>query len=935
MSKILAISDIHIHDYPQRNPSDKYRLFQTRTVSQNIINVAKNEGAEILVIAGDVLEKSIIRPYVQAEVKLFLDTLMSFFKIGYIIWGNHDQDNKGSDQDFTDSCLSVMLPNNLYYADKKEIVIDNTKIAFSNWRPEFDLTWINNKVDVLFTHATISYSGSDLFKSQVLDESKFDLAICGDIHKPDTIGKYVSIGIPQRCKMSDGEANTGVIFDCETKKWKWVDLNPLQNLMKFEYTSIREEEGWNDILNTWKVYKPSNLGLTNSGIRDIKIPAWEEIDHLINSIIIENNLSEIHGEILKNIKNIESKEVDFNFVLTRFYCKNWRSIDEVELYFNDMDKILITGKNGSGKSSLLTALRYAFEENRFIKDFIQFGSKDCVTEVDFIYQSNLYRIQRGSKKYGLWVNNEPMKYNNKKEFEEDVRIRFPFIDYMDIYFFDSDHHKLIGGITPERKSEIISKFFKMDKIDAYNEEAEILLRQMMMNTVKWNEEIDKAQKLLDYINQRLSLIMVPNIPLTELEKYKEEGLEIQRKSKIWSDYLIKNGNLTAQIQLTKDKLNSLSSEKNKQRKISEVELEINSTRNDINSLNLKISELNSIIPEYNYKVDQLNKINQEGSKLYQEWVNLSNTKICPCCKQIITNSDSLNEHKVELEKRITELTNDKSRLEKELISIKETKEKSEELISQYKIDIENLNNKLRSLYSEINLINNIEKELVENNNLLIKLEEEQKSLGVPEEVVLPDNFMQKMTEIESGINSWNSFNSLMIDKTNSEHNIDSYKLELSKITNAVEGLQRYIKITGTTGKIYEEIMTKLAEQFSDNQVKYEVKTYNFRKKDHLDLSSSFYNNGNWVSYQACSSGQQTVLDVNFLSKIVTRMGLLVMDEFLKHLDPFNHDICIDMISSMNIGCIMISSHMESITSFNNKSCRLELNDSGITKITLE
>jgi ABC-type uncharacterized transport system ATPase subunit len=130
-------------------------------------------------------------------------------------------------------------------------------------------------------------------------------------------------------------------------------------------------------------------------------------------------------------------------------------------------------------------------------------------------------------------------------------------------------------------------------------------------------------------------------------------------------------------------------------------------------------------------------------------------------------------------------------------------------------------------------------------------------------------------------------------------------------------------------------MTKLANQFSDNQVKYEVRTYNSYKKDHMDLASYFINNGNPVGYQACSSGQQTVLDINFLSKIVTGMGLLVMDEFLKHLDPLNHDLCIDAISQMNIGCIMISSHMESIAAFNNKSIKMELNDSGITKLTCE
>jgi ABC-type lipoprotein export system ATPase subunit len=150
-----------------------------------------------------------------------------------------------------------------------------------------------------------------------------------------------------------------------------------------------------------------------------------------------------------------------------------------------------------------------------------------------------------------------------------------------------------------------------------------------------------------------------------------------------------------------------------------------------------------------------------------------------------------------------------------------------------------------------------------------------------------------------------------------------------------QNLQDYIRLTGPTGKIYEEIMSRLASQFSDNQVIYKVERSTFRKKEHLDLSSYYLNNGNEVSYQACSSGQKTILDINFLSKIVTRMGLLVMDEFLKHLDAKNHDICIDMLKEMNIGCILLSSHMESVPAFNNKSITLELNESGVSKIQMK
>ena len=415
MTKILAIADIHIHDYPQRNPSEKYRLYQTRTVCKNIIEAGQANGCDVIVIAGDTLEKSIVRPYVQAEVKLFLDTLMKYFKVGYIIWGNHDADAKSNDIEFSDSCLSVMLPPNLYYADKKETTIDGCRIGFYNWRPEFDLSWISGKVDVLFTHATISYSEEDQFHSQKLDERKFDIAICGDIHKPGRTGKYISIGIPQRCKMGDSEYSTGIVLDCSTKKIEYVNLNPHNNLMRFQHTSIRDEEGWNPENGIWSVYKPENQSISG-GVKDIKVPAWEEIDKLVNGIILDNGLKDIHSEVLKNIKDIDKKEVDFNFVITRFYCKNWRSIEEVELFFGDMDKVLITGSNGSGKSSLLSAIKYAFQENSGLKDFVQFGTKECITEVEFLYQGNGYKIQRGSKKYGFWINGEPQKYNNVTEF---------------------------------------------------------------------------------------------------------------------------------------------------------------------------------------------------------------------------------------------------------------------------------------------------------------------------------------------------------------------------------------------------------------------------------------------------------------------------------------------------------------------------------------
>ena len=90
MGNILVISDVHINDYSHRNPNYRSRLYQTRIVAQNILKVAKENGADTLFIAGDLIHKSVMRPYIMSIVKEFLDILMSYFKTGRIIYGNHD-----------------------------------------------------------------------------------------------------------------------------------------------------------------------------------------------------------------------------------------------------------------------------------------------------------------------------------------------------------------------------------------------------------------------------------------------------------------------------------------------------------------------------------------------------------------------------------------------------------------------------------------------------------------------------------------------------------------------------------------------------------------------------------------------------------------------------------------------------------------------------
>lgn len=939
---IGIVSDVHIHAYPNRNPENNlYRLLQgSRLVSQNIIEVFKQNGCEAVIFAGDIVEKSIIRPYVQAEVKYFLDTIMSNFRGGWIIWGNHDLDSKSAVQNVTDSVLGVILPPNLIYAHQQQVNINGTTLAFSNWQPEFDLSWIKNPVDFLITHARINYSNASNFQPQQLDESKFNVAICGDIHYPGTKGKFVSIGVPQMCKLSDSPKATGIILNTDTKEYKWVDLNPHDNLLKFVYTDKQDwDNKWDKQTHTYYVYNKPTVIDPNTGV-NVSVPVWSDIQALIDSSIISNNLGNVHSEVLKYLDKFECSDVDFNFTLTKFSCKNWRSIDDCTMYFNEGDKILIQGANGSGKSSLLSAIKYAFVDVSdtkglsSLKPFIQFGSKECWTEVEFIYQNNVCRIRRGTKEFGLWINNEQMKYNDKKSFEADVRTRFPFIKFMDIFFLDADHNQLIGSMSVEKKSQVISGVLKLGKIDVFNTIATKLFDDVKKSGNELSNQIKQIDKLLEFINEKLanpSYTQLPSMDYNQLVNLRNEGLELERKSNDWLNYVNQTQPLQQKISVLQAEIKRLKAEKKKFRPGLEIESNIINYQNQINSLQNQIIELSNLKTQIEYKEAELNKLKNEGNQAYIDANKITMNSKCKLCGQPITTSDSLMSHKNELLKKVEEIKQLVGPLIEEINQLKANWAQSEMIYNRLTNNINDLNSKISELKAEQLNQNRVESAIEKNNNDLTKIQQQLQQIPAVEQVTLPQDFRARMEKIKEDISTWENYNSLIQDRDKNSAEANSIKQNLDKLANIASELDRYIKLTGPAGDIYSVILNKLANEFSDNQVKYEVRKYTNRG-EHLNLESMYNNNGNWVDYEACSSGQKTILDVHFIKKIIPRIGALFMDEFFKHLDAENHDACIEALSNMNIGCIMISSHMESIAAFNNKSCKLELNESGSTVI---
>ena len=943
MNRILAVADIHINDYKSRNPDNKYRLYQgSRTVAQNIIEVGKQNGCDYIVFAGDIIEKCVVRPYIQAEVKLFLDTIMQNFKEGYIIWGNHDLDGRSPDQDITDACLGVMLPENLHYAHQQIIKIGNEVIGFSNWMPKFDLTWIPNKVNILFTHATINYSPdvNDFMESQKLDESKFDWAICGDIHRRAQLGKYVSIGIPQRCKLGDSEESSGIILDCDTGNFDWVNLNPHDNLMKFVVTDdITLQDKWDKNTLTWYVYKSADTGLGVDG--NVKVNTWEEVETLVTDAVIASNLQAIHGEVLAHIGNIDEGEVDFDFTLHRLHCENWRSIESATIDFRRGDKIFLQGANGSGKSSLLSALKYAFLDTgktvglQSLKPFVQFGAKNCLTEVEFSYQGNEYKLRRGTKEYGLWINGEEQKFPDKRYFEKDVRERFKFINYLDdALFFDADHHRFIGGMSPERRTEVISKFLKLDRIDTLNDVSSARLDEVKEDLSKLEAKYNEVEKVINYIHERMAMITLPSMTKQELESMKAQGLEIQRKNSLWNQYITNTSRLQAQIQSYQDHLNELNVKKASFRDPSVIDYEINAINEEIQRLNSSLVSLGNIRVTLDYKMRERANLAAEGNKAWTEASQIGVGKRCIHCGQIIKTTEAIEAHKAELLKKVDEIRPQIAALDQEIQSLTAQRDNSAEEYNNINSSISSYNSEISKRMAEKADITSTLSEISKYQMLLERSNNELAALGVVERVDLPENFMEQMGNIETGISLWNSYESSKADEAQRAQEMNYLYAEITKLTEYTNELERYVKLTGPTGVIYEEIMNRLCESWSDNNIKYDVVRSGNGKREHLSLLPSYNKGGNYISYMASSSGEKTIMDIALLDKLVTSAGLMVLDETLKNLDSSRLEEICEVLRNMNVGCLILTSHADSIGAFYNKSISLSLNDSGLTELNV-
>ena len=126
------------------------------------------------------------------------------------------------------------------------------------------------------------------------------------------------------------------------------------------------------------------------------------------------------------------------------------------------------------------------------------------------------------------IDGQPLKYNKKSDFEDSMRKKFPFIEYLSAYFFDEGHQTFIGDCG-EDLNQIISKYLRLSRIDTLNETAIELYGDAKKKFEETSGKLNDSQSKLSYNISILSMITVPQRSLEFLLKDKQGGIDLQNR----------------------------------------------------------------------------------------------------------------------------------------------------------------------------------------------------------------------------------------------------------------------------------------------------------------------------------------------------------------------------------------------------------------------
>ena len=377
--KICFISDVQINC-----KNDSFKLHYTETIKRITASVVKGK-FDMIVLLGDQVERSNASVY---EIVLLHDFLkkLNQLKIPIVlVYGNHDLDKNNT-------CVfeSLIKFENLCFlkeSKKYTLTCKNKRINFYNWgymhkngsyAPEYDFEMDDaNTINITLMHDTLEFIKFN-------DENKIKLA---DIKTRYTFSGHIHAQIVHEeankifCYPGSAITNNfseGFIKNIDNNKLHgYATFEPFGDGKKINFINIEQHTKLATIDETTSI----NDFLHNYNQNDHFILKLRRVDTNYDpkycNVSLIHQLPENTNAVPETIKMFEDekKKCEFdgykttavNVRVTSLHVKNYKSIGNFEIYFDDDMPIHLVGDNMKGKSTVFEAFVYCITGSTHVK----------------------------------------------------------------------------------------------------------------------------------------------------------------------------------------------------------------------------------------------------------------------------------------------------------------------------------------------------------------------------------------------------------------------------------------------------------------------------------------------------------------------------------------------------------------------------------------
>ena len=578
------------------------------------------------------------------------------------------------------------------------------------------------------------------------------------------------------------------------------------------------------------------------------------------------------------------------FQINKLIIENFLNHRNTVVPIANQGLVLVSGKNGSGKSALYEAIVWCLfgktvRGSRVDHVVNDITGKDCKVTIEGSIYSKPILISR-FRKHSVAGNDLVVVYDGKNltgnasEIQRQLEelLRLDFNQFLLVSSFIPDRIKEFAAATPLQRSQVLQGILGLEKFDRAYELAHEELQKAEREALEVEKDLEHLQKNLDSLVNELNRLQREKAIRAEevneeLENLYNERESIRRKLKKYTS--------PPEVKEISDEL------------IQEAEMKAEQAEEEFRSLQTKLSVLESKMAE----LKEIKAENYIGSP-------------CPICERPIDEShvESLRKHR----------RREMKKLFQEEVKLRSQLEKAEE---EYKLRKDELN-RLRALQVEYQhqlRTWQLEKESLEAR--IKQINEMLKHLRKKTDVY--DDLIKRKSEEKKR---------LEIQVHNKKMELEVYNQDkiLNKIVKDVfskKGARQIfvVKVLSSLEEETKKILHKISSGRMD--IRFEV-------TENLEIGISIFKDGKEKEYRDCSSGERHRVEcalafgINRMARKHHLMStnFLFLDELLdRSLDAEGQETTFELLQDMiqNVSSLFVVSHRPELQSMFDKVWKIE------------